>query len=346
MNQSISTEKQNQQVANYWSQVAERQELGFWNVPGWIAHQNLLASGTEDKSWLQVFHDELSHQKSSPKLALSVGCGSGLLEREMFKLGMCQQIDACDLSPELIKIASDEAKAIQAPIRYFTADLNTHDFSSKKYDLIIGAGIFHHIENLEGLFLNLKNSLSDNGKLILYDYVGPSRFQWSDEQIKRCNAWLKQLPKKFKRKQGYPRHYYLGKTLFNWIPFAYSSSVEKIIKTLFPATVYHHFLRLKTAQIQMNELIPPHPMQFLVTDPSEAIRSDEILPVLKQHFEVKKFLSLGGTLAQPLFGRTVANFMDDAEGTQWASKILKDERDAILQGNLSSDFVALIAEKT
>lgn len=31
----------NAQVSAYWSWVARRQELGYWNMPGWIEHQNL-----------------------------------------------------------------------------------------------------------------------------------------------------------------------------------------------------------------------------------------------------------------------------------------------------------------
>ena len=339
----MSTSHQNQQVAEHWASVAERQELGFWNTPGWFEHQNYLGSGDPKKSWLLLFRDLLRSQNIAPGHALSLGCGSGQLEREMIQEGLCHSVEGCDISPALLKIAAEEAAALNLPVAYYTADLNRPEFPSENYDLIIGAGIFHHVENLEGLFLNLKSALKKGGRLLMYDYVGPSRFQWSQKQIERCNYWLNQLPERFKRKQGYPKHYYFAKSVFDRIPFSYSASVDKLLKKWTPQNFYAQFVRLKTAQVQMKKVIPPHPDQFLVTDPSEAVRSSEILPVLKQHFEIETIIPQGGTLAQPIFGRTVANFIGDQEGQEWAGKILADERLAIQQGELPSDFIAVIA---
>lgn len=346
MNTSIpQNENRNRQVAEHWARVAKKQELGFWNTPGWTEHQNLLASGKPHYSWLQVFRDELSSQGIKPGHALSIGCGCGMLERQMIQEGLCTSAEGCDLSLDLLDYAAEAAKEIQAPITYFKADLNVDYFSPQKFDLIIGAGIFHHIENLEYLFQNLKRALKPGGKLLMYDYVGPSRFQWTPKQIERCNEWLRRLPKKFKKKQGYPIHYQIGKWLFDLLPFIHSTHIERWIQRYCPSYFFAQYVRLKNAQIHMDKLIPPHPSQFLVTDPSEAIRSSDILPILKKHFEIEKLMPLGGTLVQPIFGRTVANFINDAEGTKWAKKILDDERQAIVDGDLSSDFVALIAHR-
>lgn len=337
--------KQNKQVADFWEAVSERKELGFWSIPGWQNHQNILASGNPKTSWLQVFHKELHLKGIKPGCVLSLGCGSGYLEREMLKQKMCVSIEGCDLSQGLLEIAKKEAEAINANILYYTADLNKPSFDKERYDLIVGSGIFHHIEHLENLFENLNQALKPEGRLIIYDYVGPNRFQWTKDQILRCNFWLRQLPERFKKKQGYPQHYYFAKKAFDCIPFAYSNQVEKIIQRLMPEKLFAQFVRLKTAQIQMDELIPPHPSQFLVTDPSEAIRSSEIIPTLSTYFKIEKNIPQGGTLAQPLFSRSVANFLHDRDGKKWAARILSDERRAIQKSQLSSDLIALIAKK-
>ena len=335
----MTREEHNAQVAKYWSRVAKRKELGYWDVPGWVEHQNLMASGSPTCSWLDLFLEGMN-----PERALSLGCGSGSLERKMLQKGLCKHVEGCDISEPLLERARDKAKKECLAIDYFSADLNLPNFTEGRYDLIIGAGIFHHVENLEGLFANLKRALKPKGKLLVYDYVGPSRFQWTEPQIERCNQWLNKLPSRFKKKQGYPWHYTLGKALFNAIPFAYSKTLEKWVERFAPKRVYSQFLRLKTAQIHLKEVVPPPIEQFFVTDPSEAIRSAEILPVVKEFFTIKKLVPLGGTLAQPIFGRTVANFIKDREGPIWANQILEDERNAILQGELPSDFVAFIAE--
>lgn len=335
--------RKNEQVAAYWAGVAEREELGFWCAPGWTEHQNILASGDPKKSWLTVFHEQMQSKGITPGHALSIGCGSGLLERQMIQEGICTSVEGCDLSEELLKLAEEQARAVNAPITYFMADLNSHDFPENSYDLIIGAGIFHHVENLEHLFASLKRSLKPNGVFLMYDYVGPSRFQWSPTQITRCNEWLERLPLKYKKKQGYPKHYYIAKNIFNIIPFSNSKGIERLVESIAPKNLFSQFVRLKHAQTVMTTLVPPHPAQFAVTDPSEAIRSSDILPQLKKHFHIETLLPLGGSLAQPLFGRTVSNFLNDAEGKEWATKILEDERLALKNNELSSDFIALSA---
>ena len=223
------------------------------------------------------------------------------------------------------------------------ADLNQPNFAEGKYDLIVGAGIFHHVENLEGLFENLAKALKPTGKLLMYDYVGPSRFQWTKPQMERCNSWLARLPARFKKKRGYPYYYYLAKQIFDFIPFAYSARLEVGLKKLLPQRFFVQFARLKTAQLKLDRIIAPHPDQFLVTDPSEAVRSGDIMPVLKEHFSIERFVPQGGTLAAPLFGRTVANFIHDKDGEKWVKQILEDEREAIREGMISSDLVALVA---
>lgn len=336
--------KNNEQTANYWANVSDTHEHGFWDIPGWREHQNVLASGKPAISWFDVMHQELRNQGKKPGHALSLGCGDGHLERKMIDNGVCTSIEGCDISSDLIKKAEQNALRHQGQIRYFIADLNRPNFKRGAYDLIIGTGIFHHVEKLERLFENLKLSLKPGGKLLLYDYVGPSRFQWSKLQTDYCNQWLKQLPKEYRTKKGYPAYYCLAKRAFDFTPLVSSKWVGKLIEKFTPAMVYAQYQRLKHAQLVMDELIPPHPDQFIATDPSEAIRSSEILPILKRYFVIEKQLPLGGTLAQPLFGRTVANFLNDKKGAEWAARILEEERKLVLDGSLPSDFVAVLAK--
>lgn len=342
MSTSTQRIRENKQVASYWKRVSEREDLGFWHAPGWDAHQNILASGNPDYTWLQVFRDHLLEKNVTLGHALSIGCGAGSLERQMIKDGLCRSVDGCDLCEDRLKTAAQLASTM--PINYFVSDLNSPQFLPQSYDLIIGSGIFHHVEKLEKLFENLKKALKPGGRLLMYDYVGPSRFQWTPSQMEHCNKWLRKLPRKFRIKRGYPYYYYPAKVLFNCLPFVNSNGYENVLKSIGGDRLVSQFLRLKTAQIYMDKLIPPHPDQFLVTDPSEAVRSQDIVPVIKNYFEVERELSLGGTLAQPLFGRTVANFIDYPEGQEWALKILEDERHLIQEGTLSSDFIAMVCK--
>lgn len=341
----LTEEQYNNRIASYWSWVAKREELGYWNMPGWTEHQNLLASHDPQKNWLEFLQNHLAGEKNAKGHALSLGCGGGWCEKMFLEKEICSSADGCDISPDLIVSAQKKADNEKLPLNYFVADLNHPNFPKKKYDLVIAIGILHHIKNLEKLFENITETLKDNGKLIVYDYVGPSRFQWKKEQIERCNYWLGQLPKKYRKKRGYPWYYYVGKTLFDFVPFATHPTVEKTLKNLLPTNLFAQWMRIQRARLIMDEMTPPPPEQFVVTDPSEAIRSDEILPVLKKYFEIEKLIPQGGTLTQPLFGRTVANYLNDPEGIRLAQKIFEDEREQIHSGKLPSDLVAFIATK-
>ena len=86
----------------------------------------------------------------------------------------------------------------------------------------------------------------------------------------------------------------------------------------------------------------PRPEQFFVTDPSEAVRSEEIVPLIKKFYTISHYLPLGGTLVNPIFQRTAANFLDD-EGVSIVQSVLEQERSWIQTEKLSSDFMAFIA---
>ncbi len=328
------------QVASYWSHVAQKGDLGFWQIPGWDEHQNLLASGRPDRTWLDVFAGELASSRRAPGLALSLGSGGGGYEPMLLERRLCASVEACDLSPDLVRFAQERADASRLPIRYFVADLNAPQFPAGRYDLILAAAVLHHVEELERLLESLVSTLAPGGRLVVYDYVGPSRFQWTDEQVQVCNAWLRRLPARYRRKRGYPWHYVLAKRAFDALPFVGSDGAERWLERRAPASAFAQYRRLKAARLMLDEIVRPPREQFVVTDPSEAVRSGEILDLLPRYFDIRRIVPMGGTLVQPLFTRTAANFWDD-EGREWVERILAHERELVSSGSLPSDIVAL-----
>lgn len=331
------------QTADYWKRVCKRRELGFWNVPGWREHQNLLASGNVNDSWWDV----LSHfipPSARQGRALSLGCGTGTQDREMLRRRLCESVEGCDLCPEVLEVATTSARKENLKATYFLSDLNLPRFEAEAYDLVLACGILHHMQCLEGLFSALTRTLKKGGYLIVYDYVGPTRFQWTQQQIALCNELVRNLPRRLLKKRSYPWYYHVAKRLFDLTPFAHSKFLERQIRQWCPARLTAQFLRLKQAQLVIHKITPPPIEQFLVTDPSEAVRSGEILTVLRHYFNIIKLVPQGGTLVQPVCGRLASNFLQDAEGAALAKPLLETEREQILTGTLQSDFVALLAQ--
>lgn len=55
--------------------------------------------------------------------------------------------------------------------------------------------MLHHITNLEHLLEQVRIALCPGGLFVVLEYVGPSRFQWSDKVDYLMNRMLAALPK-------------------------------------------------------------------------------------------------------------------------------------------------------
>jgi SAM-dependent methyltransferase len=57
----------------------------------------------------------------------------------------------------------------------------------------------HHIEALEHVLQQCRQALRPSGLLLVNEFVGPSRFQWTPQQIDMANALLGLIPKELRR---------------------------------------------------------------------------------------------------------------------------------------------------
>lgn len=81
-------------------------------------------------------------------------------------------------------------------------------------------------------------------------------------------------------------------------------------------------------------------------DPSEAIRSAEIVPLLKDYFEVIEFRGYGGSLLHLVLEGIAGNFLPgDPVATEWIERLSEIEDQLILNGKLGHDFAVIIARK-
>jgi SAM-dependent methyltransferase len=67
-------------------------------------------------------------------------------------------------------------------------DLNFISLKENEYDFIFCANVLHHIINLEHLLLELNKSLKKDGIIIIDDFIGENKFQFSDERISLINS--------------------------------------------------------------------------------------------------------------------------------------------------------------
>ncbi|MBC7744585.1 MAG: class I SAM-dependent methyltransferase [Flavobacterium sp.] len=105
-----------------------------------------------------------------PKRILDLGCGTGNLTEQILKHFPEAEIDALDLSEEILK-ESQKRFMSQPNIRYIQADFREMHLAPGSYDLILSSIAIHHIEDAEKtiLYRDIFSALTVNGVFIFAD---------------------------------------------------------------------------------------------------------------------------------------------------------------------------------
>ncbi len=74
--------------------------------------------------------------------ALDVGCGTGRAALVLARLGA--SVTALDSSPEMLRVATSNAKVVGAHIEFLRGDANSLDFPDQSFDLVISLRMLMH----------------------------------------------------------------------------------------------------------------------------------------------------------------------------------------------------------
>ena len=157
------------------------------------------------------------------------------------------------------------------------------------------------IEALERVLDACRKALRPGGRLLVNEYVGPSRFQWTPEQERLANQQLATLPE----------------------PLRQDASSGGLKVAIHRPTV----------------------AEMITMDPSEAVRSAEIEPALRERFAVKAQWNWGGTVNFLVLQEIAGNFdpANDAHNVH-VDRLIADENRWIADGTLPSDFKMYLLE--
>jgi SAM-dependent methyltransferase len=129
------------------------------------------------------------------------------------------------------------------------------------------------------------------------------------------------------------------------VRFQFPDERLPLMNQLLLALPESHRRNLRTGKLK-TEVVRPDEEEVRRVDPSESIRSDEILPLLEERFEIVYRADFGGTLLQFVLADIAGNF-DPAEERDVALVDLLSvyEQTLIEQGVLPSDFTYLVAKR-
>ena len=133
--------------------------------------------------------------------ALSIGCGTGPLERPIVSLGIASHVTAVDESANAVGFAKSAATeaGMGGKINYLVWDGRQVLRETSGWDAIFFHESLHHFDRLEELFALIRAALRPGGILFLDEYIGPSRDEWSWRKLLFPNLVYRCLPRDLRR---------------------------------------------------------------------------------------------------------------------------------------------------
>jgi SAM-dependent methyltransferase len=297
-------------VTRRWNEhtsgTAELSDQVYWlAIPEVMRRHQRNLTGGRFEGWVDAVVFDYFAGRMPVERVLSLGCGDGALERDLARLNFFNSCDARDLSPVAIEKARTSAAeaGLVDRIHYDTVDLNAATFPVAEYDSIWFNGSLHHIVALEHVLDQCHRALKPGGYLIVNEYVGPNRFDFTARQKQAMEASWQLIPERLKR-SCIPGH---------------------------------------SGSIQLHAPLPD-PAEVAAVDPSEAVRSADIVPELRSRFEICCERKAGGTILQFLLAGIAGNFRTaDPESIRILEMLFEIEDSLIEVGDLDSDFMLFVA---
>lgn len=197
--------------ARFWDEQAVAQSVYWTEHPRVREHVNELITGV---SWLWPLVALKAGWAYQPwPRAISIGCGTGGLERSVRLLNVATKIEGWDFSRQSVREARRLARAERlGGIRYRVKDCNRADFGRDRFDAAFFHGSMHHLDDPDELLGRLASALRPHGMVYVDDYVGPSRDEWSDDHLVEARRVFEGLPDRLKLRPVNPPFDYTDPT--------------------------------------------------------------------------------------------------------------------------------------
>ncbi len=186
-----------------WDDVSRHiDQKWFWMADPRIRRRiGQLVSGDPDRGFSIDWFVRRMAAELPFERALSVGCGTGGLERHLASLGAASRITGVDASAVALDYARDAAEkaGLAGIISYELAGAHDSLRSTGGWNAVFFHGSLHHLDRLPELFALLRSAMAPGGILFLDEYVGPSRSEWGWLRMVVPNLVYLSLPRAARR---------------------------------------------------------------------------------------------------------------------------------------------------
>ena len=134
--------------------------------------------------------------------AVSVGCGMASKERQLLAANIVGHYDLFDLSDQRLAVAGRqlEKNGLSDRATLVCGDA-FEETPGEKYDLVTWFSSLHHMPDAYAAVEWSRRVLKPGGIFAMWEYTGPTRWQWTDRNLEHVNAFRRAVPPKFRPEQ-------------------------------------------------------------------------------------------------------------------------------------------------
>ena len=176
------------------------QNANWWIVPEVQKRWFAKVSNNPEINFIQYIMKVLGKEKQL-KL-ISLGSGNCTKELELAEYPNFQSITCMDLAQNRLNEARKKAEQSRLTnIEFVCTDITQFKFPKNHYDVFFFNSALHHFDQIDNFFKNtIIPSLKPDGKLVIIEFVGSTRLQFPQHQIKAINEAIKIIPKPLRKR--------------------------------------------------------------------------------------------------------------------------------------------------
>jgi len=372
MKKNINLNKEEKEkIINQWNNSGFSNSLDLYSFqPARDYFSSLVTNNKDenvDSNWFEKwFIDTYLKNKIPVKNCLTLCCGHGERDRRLARMGVFQHCLGLDISPQAIenakKSVSDEG---YSNMLYEVSDLNVYHLKENSYDLVYVGGGMHHILNLEHSVDQIYKSLKPGGFLVCDEYVGPAYNNLTNRHREIINSAIHLIPKRlrnaseenfipnFWKKSGIRTAFFLLFKLgsinmqgYKVSPVwpSYKKWIFRLGKNIISILSRN---RRQNSRSKYGQVFDISPERVKAGDPSEGVRSDEIIPIIKQKFEDTKVHYYNGSIiAYALDEKFFSNYNANSKKDRALIDLLIDiEKKMIAIGEIPPIHAIIVSQK-
>ena len=191
-------------VAKKWNAqgTPASKKTNFWRFPKICGHFNKRICGYDLPTVSSGINYRLN-EIGPFSLGVSVGCGRATKEQALLKSDTVEHFDLYDLSENRLKDAKLRyaSKGLRERATFNCEDVFENP-CSMKYDLVYWNSSLHHMPDAYAAVKWSWEVLKPGGVFAMFDFTGPTRWQWTDDNLDYVNRFRAALPERLLPKRN------------------------------------------------------------------------------------------------------------------------------------------------